>query len=109
MQKHQNEILLFVINPLVPFDNNLAERDIRMPKLKMKISGLFRSENGAIAFSRIRSYISTMQKNDISIIDGLIRAAYGEPWIPDYSDNTQYIQESFTCKTALEIDPDPAT
>jgi hypothetical protein len=40
MQKHQNEILLFVINPLVPFDNNLAERDIRMPKLKMKISEL---------------------------------------------------------------------
>ena len=95
MQKHQNEILLFVINPLVPFDNNLAERDIRMPKLKMKISGLFRSENGAIAFSRIRSYISTMQKNDISIIDGLIQAANGEPWIPDYSDNTQYIPESF--------------
>ena len=61
----------------------------------MKISGLFRSENGAIAFFRIRSYISTMQKNDISIIDGLIRAANGEPWIPDYSDNTQYIQESF--------------
>ncbi len=51
MQKHQNEILLFVINPLVPFDNNLSERDIRMSKLKMKISGLFRSENGANAFS----------------------------------------------------------
>ena len=61
----------------------------------MKISGLFRSENGTIAFSRIHSYTLTMQKNDISIIDGLIRAANGEPWIPDYSDNTQYIQESF--------------
>ena len=66
-----------------------------MPKLKIKISGLFQSENWAIAFSRIRSCISTMQKNDISIIDGIIRAANGEPWIPDYSNNTQYIQESF--------------
>ena len=47
MQKYQKEILLFLTNPRVPFDNNLAERDIRMPKLKMKISGLFRSENGA--------------------------------------------------------------
>ena len=87
MQNHQTEILLFLTNPLVPFDNNLAERDIRMPKLKMKISGLFRSENGALAFSRIRSYVSTMQKNEISIIDGLMKAAIGEPWIPDYSEN----------------------
>ena len=85
MQKYQYEILLFVRNPQVPFDNNLAERDIRMPKLKMKISGLFRSENGATAFSKIRSYVSTMKKNNISIINGLIMAANGKPWIPDYS------------------------
>lgn len=86
MQNNQTEILLFLTNPLAPFDNNLAERDIRMPKLKMKISGLFRSENGAQAFSRIRSYVSTMQKNEISIIDGLMKAAMGDPWIPDYSE-----------------------
>ncbi|PWR69547.1 IS66 family transposase [Methanospirillum stamsii] len=85
MQNHQTEILLFLTNPLAPFDNNLAERDIRMPKLKMKISGLFRSEKGAQAFSRIRSYVSTMQKNEISIIDGLMKATMGDPWIPDYS------------------------
>ena len=91
MQDHQTEILLFLTNPLVPFDNNLAERDIRMPKLKMKISGLFRSENGAQAFSRIRSYVSTMQKNDVSIIDGLIMAVSGEPWIPDFQEKTHSI------------------
>ena len=91
MQNHQTEILLFLTNPLVPFDNNLAERDIRMPKLKMKISGLFRSENGAQAFSRIRSYVSTMQKNDVSIIDGLIMAVSGEPWIPDFQEKTHSI------------------
>ena len=100
MQKYQNEILLFVTNPLVPFDNNLAERDIRMPKLKMKISGLFRSENGALAFARIRSYISTMQKNNISIIEGLIKATNGEPWIPDHSKKTQSISVSIPSQFA---------
>jgi hypothetical protein len=101
MQKHQNEILLFVTNPLVPFDNNLAERDIRMPKLKMKISGLFRSEKGALAFSRIRSYISTMQKNDISIIDGLIKATNGESWIPENYKITQSIPVSNSTELAI--------
>lgn len=69
MQNHENEILFFLTNPLAPFDNILAERDIRMPKFKMKRSGLFRSENGALAYCRIRIYVSIMQKNDISIID----------------------------------------
>lgn len=91
MQKYQTDILLFTANPMVPFDNNLAERDIRMPKLKMKISGLFRSEKGAQAFSRIRSYVSTMQKNDVSIYNGLIKAAIGHPWMPDNSENIQHI------------------
>jgi hypothetical protein len=101
MQEYQNEILLFIKNPLVPFDNNLAERDIRMPKLKMKISGLFRSENGAKAFSNIRSYVSTMKKNNISIIDGLIMAANGKPWVPDYSENPQYNPVSVPSEPAL--------
>ncbi|PWR69871.1 IS66 family transposase [Methanospirillum stamsii] len=83
LQAHQDEILRFLHDLQVPFDNNLAERDIRMPKLKMKISGLFRSEEGAMAFSRIRSYVSTMQKNDLSVIDGLMKAAIGDPWMPD--------------------------
>lgn len=100
MQKYQAEILLFLTNPLVPFDNNLAERDIRMPKLKMKISGLFRSENGAQAFSRVRSYVSTMQKNDLSIIDGLVSAAIGVPWMPELSEKTHPILIS-TIKTQI--------
>ncbi|WP_373839724.1 transposase [Methanospirillum sp.] len=60
MQKYQTKIRLFLTNFLIPFDNNLAGRDIRMPKLKMKISGIFRSEKGALVFCRIRSYLSTM-------------------------------------------------
>lgn len=45
----------------------------------MKISGLFRSEGGAMAFSRIRSYVSTMQNNNLLVIDGLVQAAIGDP------------------------------
>lgn len=81
LNERNKEILRFLHEPSVPFDNNLAERDIRMPKLKMKISGPFRSEEGSYAFARNRSYISTLRKNGISVIDGLIDAAKGKPWI----------------------------
>jgi len=100
MQKYQNEILLFLVNPLVPFDNNQAERDIRMPKLKMKVSGLFRSEDGATAFSRIRSYVSTMQKNDVSVIDGIIAASKGRPWMPGEPGDNQSDQMVILPETA---------
>lgn len=83
MQAHQTEILRFLHDPKVPFDNNLAERDIRMPKLKMKISGVFRSDTGALAFCRIRSYISTMKKNKVSVIEGLVAANMGQAWSPN--------------------------
>lgn len=83
LRDHQDGILRFFHDPLVPFDNNQAERDIRMPKLKTKISGPFGSDFGACAFVRIRSYISTLRKNHISIIDGLISATLSDPWLPE--------------------------
>jgi transposase len=63
--------LLFLENPNVPFTNNQAENDIRMTKVQQKISGCFRSFEGAQIFCRIRSYILTCQRHNISPAEAL--------------------------------------
>ncbi len=62
---YQDDVLRFMVNPLVPFTNNLGENDIRMTKVQQKISGCFRSPEGARIFCRVRGYLSTCRKQGV--------------------------------------------
>jgi len=76
---HKEQILRFLNDLRVSFDNNQAERDIRMMKLQQKISGTFRTIEGALAFCRIRGYISTIRKNGMKAMDAILAALNGAP------------------------------
>ena len=71
MLRLHKEILLFLHDFDVPFTNNEAERDLRMSKVQMKVSGCFRSEDGARCFALFRSYIQTMKKHGLNIFEGI--------------------------------------
>lgn len=79
-RQYKDEVLVFATNFLVPFSNNLAEQAIRMMKVKQKISGCFRSQQGAQDFADIRSYIATMKKQGVSIIKAIGAAIQGSPF-----------------------------
>lgn len=84
LRDYQSDVLRFAFDFNVPFTNNQAERDIRMVKLKQKISGGFRSFHGAEMFARICGYLSTMRKQGVNIAEAMTALAAGKPIRPNF-------------------------
>ena len=82
LRDRQDDYLRFTTNFRAPPDNNGTERDIRMAKLKQKVSGCLRTMTGARQFCAIRSYLSTAAKHGLGFFDALVMLAVGEPWMP---------------------------
>lgn len=78
LREHTDDVLRFIYDLRVPFDNNLAERAIRMPKLKEKVSGCFRTTFGADAFCVIRSYLATLHKQGLDLFQALVMTFQGQ-------------------------------
>lgn len=84
LRKHQDAVLAFLSDLAVPFDNNLAERDLRMIKVQQKVSGTFRSDDGATCFARIRGYLSTLRKQGQPLFPALEATLRGQPLLPSF-------------------------
>jgi transposase len=81
----QDEVLAFLDDFTIPFDNNQAERDVRMLKVQQKVSGCFRSVWGADAFACLRSYLSTLRKQGVALLAALETVVAGQPLYPDFA------------------------
>lgn len=81
LAKHDDH-LRFTTDARVPFDNNPAEREIRMIKIRQKVSGCLRTLQGAEQFCAIRSYLATTAKHGLGLLDVLTRLTNRRPWLP---------------------------
>jgi transposase len=82
LDDYADDVLRFTADFTVPFDNNLSERDVRMVKIAQKISGGFRSNEGATAFLAFRSCLSTAAKQGINRLEALRQLFNDGPWMP---------------------------
>ncbi|MDD4941944.1 MAG: transposase [Rhodoferax sp.] len=85
LRDYSNDVWRFMTQPDVPFTNNLAEQTVRMPKVKQKVSGCFRTPLGATNYCVIRSYCATMHKQWVNIFDSLAAAFKGSPLQPCFA------------------------
>jgi transposase len=88
LEGYDDCILAFLWTFELPFTNNEAERTFRMMKVRVKISGCFRTLEGACRHARIRSYISTLRKHGLPVLEYLSRALSGRPFLPEGAKST---------------------
>ena len=81
----QDQVLAFLDDLAIPFDNNQAERDLRMLKVQQKVSGSFRSSRGAAAFARVRGYLSSLAKQGLALLPALEAVFAGTPLYPSFA------------------------
>ena len=81
----REQVLAFLDDFTIPFDNNQAERDLRMLKVQQKVSGAFRASRGAEAFSRIRGRLSTLRKQGVALLAALETVFAGQPLYPQFA------------------------
>lgn len=85
LREQADDVWRFMTDPGVPFTNNLAEQAVRMPKVKQKISGCFRTHQGAETFCILRSYLATLHKQGAQLFDALIKTFQGAPPQPRFA------------------------
>lgn len=81
-EEYRRQILAFFFDPAIPFTNNQAEQDLRMVKVRQKVSGGFRTDRGARIFLTIKSYTGTLRKQGRDVWSGLTKAMKGFPFLP---------------------------
>jgi transposase len=81
----KEQVLAFLDDLTIPFDNNQAERDLRLLKVQQKVSGCFRSGHGTEAFARLRSYLSTLRKQRVALLAALETVVVGQPLSPAFA------------------------